>query len=98
MAIVEKDDSVRITVTTKRLDFLLYLDGNPLSRGDEVFVSLDDGRVLFIFDLFSAFHKVVTDPDTIYLSTICTPNQLFGFFRMPQGADASPSWYVAHVV
>ena len=95
LVIIPKNDgSVRITVNYKRLNALIDLDGQPLPRVDGILDSLYKGKIFSIFDLNSAFHQIVTDPDTVPLTAFCTPTQLFEFLRMPQGANASPSWFV----
>ncbi|CAB1114482.1 unnamed protein product [Ectocarpus sp. CCAP 1310/34] len=94
VAIPKKDGSVRITVNYKRLKALVDLDGQPLPRVDGILDSLYTGKVFSIFDLNSAFHQIVCDEDTVPLTAFCTPTQLFEWLRMPQGANASPSWFV----
>lgn len=94
VVIPKKDGSVRITVNYKRLNALIEVDGQPLPRVDGILDSLYKGKVFSIFDLCSAFHQIVADPDTVPLTAFCTPTQLFEVLRMPQGANASPGWFV----
>ncbi|CAB1119117.1 unnamed protein product [Ectocarpus sp. CCAP 1310/34] len=94
VVIPKKDGSVRITVNYKCLNALVDLDGQPLPRVDGILDSLYTGKVFSIFDLNSAFHQIVCDEDTVPLTAFCTPTQLFEWLRMPQGANASPSWFV----
>ncbi|CAB1099916.1 unnamed protein product [Ectocarpus sp. CCAP 1310/34] len=94
VVIPKKDGSVRITVNYKRLNALVDLDGQALHRVDGILDSLYTGKVFSIFDLNSAFHQIVCDEDTVPLTAFCTPTQLFEWLRMPQGANASPSWFV----
>ncbi|CAB1111268.1 unnamed protein product [Ectocarpus sp. CCAP 1310/34] len=94
VVIPKKDGSVRITVNYKRLNALVDLDGQPLPRVDGILDSLYTGKVFSIFDLNSAFHQIVCDEDAVPLTAFCTPTQLFEWLRMPQGANASPSWFV----
>ncbi|CAB1110148.1 unnamed protein product [Ectocarpus sp. CCAP 1310/34] len=94
VAIPKKDGSVRITVNYKRLNALVDLDGQPFPRVDGILDTLCTGKVFSIFDLNSAFHQIVCDEDTVPLTAFCTPTQLFEWLRMPQGANASPSWFV----
>ena len=94
VVIPKKDGSVRITVNYKRLNALVDLDGQPLPRVDGILDSLYTGKVFSIFDLNSAFHQIVCDKETVPLTAFCTPTQLFEWLRMPQGANASPSWFV----
>eukprot|EP00752_Nemacystus_decipiens_P007106 g6368.t1 len=94
VVIPKKDGSVRITVNYKRLNALVEMDGQPLPRVDGILDSLYKGKVFSIFDPNSAFHQIVADPDTVPLTAFCTPTQLFEFLRMPQGANASPAWFV----
>ncbi|CAB1119757.1 unnamed protein product [Ectocarpus sp. CCAP 1310/34] len=94
LVIPKKDGSVRITVNYKRLNALVDLDGQPLPRVDDILDFLYTGKVFSIFDLNSAFHQIESDEDTVPLTAFCTPTQLFEWLRMPQGANASPSWFV----
>ena len=90
MVIPKKDGTVRITINCERLNALVEMDGHPLPWVDGILDSLYKGKVFSIFDLNSAFHHIVADPDTAPLTAFCTPTQLFEFLRMPQGANASP--------
>ncbi|CAB1106948.1 unnamed protein product [Ectocarpus sp. CCAP 1310/34] len=94
VVIPKKDGSVCITVNYKRLNALVDLDGQPLPRVDGILDSLYTGKVFSIFDLNSAFHQIVCDEETVPLTAFGTPAQLFEWLRMPQGANASLSWFV----
>ncbi|CAB1115322.1 unnamed protein product [Ectocarpus sp. CCAP 1310/34] len=92
--LLRQDGSVRINVNYKSLNALVDLDGQPLTRVDGIWDSLYTGKVFSIFDLNSAFHQIVCDEDTVPLTAFCTPTHLFEWLRMPQGANASPPWFV----
>ncbi|CAB1102179.1 unnamed protein product [Ectocarpus sp. CCAP 1310/34] len=94
VVIPKKDGLVRITVNYKRLNAQVDLDGQPLPPVDGILDSLYTRKVFSIFDLNSAFHQIVCDEYTVPLTAFCTPTQLFEWLRMPQGANASPSWFI----
>ena len=48
-----------------------------------------------MFDLFSGFTQLTTHPDTIPLTAFCTPNGLYEWLRMSQGAAGAPAWFVS---
>ena len=48
-----------------------------------------------MFDLFSGFTLLTIHPDTIPLTAFSTPNGLYEWLRMPQGAAGSPTWLVS---
>ena len=51
--------------------------------------------VFSAFDLFSGFTQLTIHPDTIPLTAFCTPNGLYEWLRMPQGAAGAPAWFVS---
>ena len=64
-------------------------------RVDEVLDTLGGGSVFSVFDLFSGFTQLTIHPDTIPLTAFCTPNGLYEWLRMPQGAAGAPAWFVS---
>ena len=48
-----------------------------------------------MFDLFSGFTQLTIHPETIPLTAFCTPNRLYEWLRMPQGAADAPAWFVS---
>ena len=57
--------------------------------------TLGGGSVFSVFDLFSGFTQLTIHPDTIPLTIFCTPNGLYEWLRMPQGAAGAPAWFVS---
>ena len=57
--------------------------------------TLGGGSVFSVFDLFSGFTQLTIHPDTIPLTAFCTPNGLYEWLRMPQGAAGAPAWFVS---
>ncbi|CAB1116486.1 unnamed protein product [Ectocarpus sp. CCAP 1310/34] len=53
-----------------------------------------DGSVRITVNYKRLNALIVCDEDTVPLTAFCTPTQLFEWLRMPQGANASPSWFV----
>ena len=51
--------------------------------------------VFSVFDLFSGFTQLTIHPDTIPLTAFCTPNGLYEWLRMPQGAAGAPACFVS---
>ena len=62
---------------------------------NEVLDTLGGGSVFSVFDLFSGFTQLTIHPDTIPLTTFCTPNGLYEWPRMPPGAAGAPAWFVS---
>ena len=56
---------------------------------------LGGGLVFSVFDLFSGFTQLTTHPDTIPLTAFCTPNGLYEWLRMPQGAAGAPAGFTS---
>ena len=48
-----------------------------------------------MFDLFSGFTQLTIHPETIPLTAFCTPNGLYEWLRMHQGAAGAPTWFVS---
>ena len=48
-----------------------------------------------MFDLFSGFTQLTIHLDTIPSIAFCTPNGLYEWLRMPQGAAGAPAWFVS---
>ena len=57
--------------------------------------TLGGGSVFSVFDLFSGFTQLTIHSDTIPLTAFCTPNGLYEWLRMPQGAAGDPAWFVS---
>ena len=66
-----------------------------IPRVDEVLDTLGGDSVHSVFDLFSGFTQLAIFPDTISLTTFCTPNGLYEWLRMPQGSTGAPAWFVS---
>ena len=66
-----------------------------IPRVDEVLETLGGGSVFSVFDLFSEFTQLTIHPDTIPLTAFCTPNGLYEWLRMPQGAAGAPAGFVS---
>lgn len=80
VVVPRQDGSVRFTVHYKHLP-----------RVGEILDSLYKGKVFSVFDLNSAFHRIVIDPGIVPLTAFFTPRQLFGWLRMPQGPNVPTS-------
>ena len=66
-----------------------------IPRVDQVLDTLGGGSVFSMFDLFSGFTQLTIHPDTIPLTAFCTPNGLYEWLRMPQGAAGAPAWFIS---
>ena len=66
-----------------------------ISRVDEVFDTLGGCSVFSVFDLFSGFTQLTIHPDTIPLTAFCTPNRLYDWLRILQGAVGALAWFVS---
>ena len=85
---------IRITVNYQKLNKVTEISQIAIPRVDEVLDTLGGGSVLYVFDLFSGFTQLTIHPDTIPLTAFCTPNGLYEWLRMPQGAAGAPAWFV----
>lgn len=85
---------MRITVNYKFLNALVDLDGQPLRRVDGILNSLYKDKVFSIFDLNSAFIKSSLIQPPFHLRPSAPPPSCSSCSRMPQGANAAPSWFV----
>ena len=63
-------------------------------RVDEVLETLGGGSVFSVLDLFSELTQLTIHPNTIPLTAFCTPNGLYEWLRIPQGAVGAPAWFV----
>ena len=86
---------IRITVNYQKLNKVTEIPQIAIPRVDEVLDTLGGGSVFSVFDLFSGFTQLTIHPDTIPLPTFCTPNGLYEWLRMPQGASGAPAWFVS---
>ena len=82
----KKSGGIRITVNYQKLNKVPEIPRIAIPRVDEVLDTLGGGSVFFAFDLFSGFTQLTINPDTIPLTAFCTPNGLYEWLRMPQGA------------
>ena len=95
MCVPTKFGGIRITVNYQKLNKVTEIPQAAIPRVDEVLDTLGGGSVFSVFDLFSGLTQLTIHPDTIPLTAFCTPNELYEWLRMPQGAAASPAWIVS---
>ena len=86
---------IRITVNYQTLNKVTEIPQIAIPRVDEVLDTLSGGLVFSVFDLFSGFTQLTIHPDTIPLIVFCTPNGIYEWLRMPQGAAGAPAWFVS---
>ena len=82
---------IRITVNYQKLNKVTEIPQIAIPRVDEVLDTLGGGSVFSVFDLFSGFTQLTIHPDTISLTAFCTPNGLYEWLRMPEGAAGAPA-------
>ena len=95
MCVPKKSGGIRITVNYQKLNKVTEIPQIVIPRVDEVLDTLGCGSVFSVFDLFSGFTQLTIHPDTIPLTAFCTPNGLYEWLRMPQGAFGAPAWFVS---
>ena len=94
MCVPKKSGGIRITVNYQKLNKVTEIPQIAIPRVDEVLDTLGGGSVFSVFDLFSGFTQLTIHPDTTPLTAFCTPNGLYEWVRMPQGAAGAPDWFV----
>ena len=95
VCVPKKSGGIRITVNYQKLNKVTDIPQIAIPRVDKVLDTLGGGSVFSVFDLFSGFTQLTIHPDTIPLTTFCTPNGLYEWLRMPQGAAGAPAWFVS---
>ena len=90
----EEIGGIRITLNYQKLNKVTEIPQIAIPRVDEVLDTLGGGPVFSVFDLFTRFTQLTIHPDTIPLTAFCTPNGLYEWLRMPQGAADAPAWFV----
>ena len=95
VCVPKKSGGIRITVNYQKLNKVTEIPQIAIPRVDEVLDTLGGGSVFSVFDLFSGFTQLTIHPDIIPLTAFCTPNGLYEWLRMPQGAAGAPAWFVS---
>ena len=95
VCVPKKSDDIRTTVNYQKLNRVTEIPQIAIPRVDEVLDTLGVGSVFSAFNLFSGFTQLTIHPDTIPLTAFCTPNGLYEWLRMPQGAADAPAWFVS---
>ena len=95
VCVPKNSGGIRITVNYQKLNKVTEIPQIAIPRVDEVLDTLGGGSVFSVFDLFSGFTQLTIHPDTIPLTAFCTPNGLYEWLRMPQGAAGAPAWFVS---
>ena len=95
MCVPKNSGGIRITVNYQKLNKVTEIPQIAIPRVDEVLDILGGGSVFSVFDLFSGFTQLTIHPDTIPLTAFCTPNGLYEWLRMPQGAAGSQALFVS---
>ena len=91
VCVPKKSGGIRITVNYPKLNKVTENPQIAIPRVDEVLDTLGGGSVFSVFDLFSGFTQLTILPDTIPLTAFSTPNGLYEWLRMPQGAAGAPA-------
>ena len=94
VCVPKKSGGIRITVNYKKLNKVTEIPRIAIPRVDEV-LGIGGGSVFSVFDLFSGFTQLTIHPNTIALTAFCTPNGLYEWLRMPQGAAGAPAWFIS---
>ena len=87
----KKSGGIRITVNYQKLNKITDVPQIAIPRVDEVLDTLGGGSIFSVFDLFLGFTQLTIHPDTIPLTAFCTPNGLYEWLRMRQGAAGAPT-------
>ena len=95
VCVPKKSGGIRITVNYQKLSKVTEIPQIAIPRVDKVLDTLGGGSGFYVFDLFSGFTQLTIHPDTIPLTAFCTPNGLYEWLRMPQGAVGAPAWFVS---
>ena len=95
MCVPKKSGGIRITVNHQKLNRVTEILQVAIPRVDEVLDTLGGGSVFSVFDLFSGFTQLTIHPDTTPLTAFCTPDGLYEWLSMPQGAAGAPAWFVS---
>ena len=91
VCIPKNPGGIRITVNYQKLNKITDIPQIAIPCVDEVLDTLGVCYVFSVFDLFSGFTQLTIHPDTIPLTAFCTPNGLYEWLRMPQGAAGAPA-------
>ena len=95
VCVPKKSGGIRITVNYQKLNKVTEIPQIAIPRVDKVLGTLGGGLVFFVFDLFLGFTHLTIHSDDIPLTAFCTPNGLYEWPRMPQGAAGAPAWFVS---
>ena len=95
VCVPKQSGGIRITVNYQKLNKVTETPQIASPRVDEVLDTPGGGSVFLVFDLFSGFTQLTIHPDTIPLTAFFSPNGLYKWLRMPQGAAGSPAWFVS---
>ena len=95
VCVPKKSGGIRIIGNYQKLNKVTEIPQITTPRVDEVLDTLGGGSVFSVFDLFSGFTQLTIHPETIPLTAFCTPNGLYEWLRMPQGAAGAPAWFVS---
>ena len=95
VCVPKQSGGLRITVNYQKLNKVTEIPQTAIPHVDEVLDTLGGGSVFSVFDRFSGFTQLTIHPDAIPLTAFSTPNGLYEWLRMPQGAAGAPAWFVS---
>ena len=95
VCVPKKSSGIQITFDYQKLNKVTEIPPIVTPRVDMVFDTLGGGSVISVFGIFSGFTQLTIHPDTIPLTTFCTPNGSYGWLRMLQGAAGASAWFVS---
>ena len=93
MCVPKKSGGIRISVNYQKLNKVTEIPQIGIPRVDEVLDTLGGGSIFSVFELFWGFTHLTIHSDTIPLTAFRTPNGLYEWLRMLQGAAGASACF-----
>ena len=89
VAVPEKDGSVRICVDMRLANEAIQRVRHPIPTVNDISVELNEAKYFTKLDLSQAYHQLVLDEQSRYITTFSTHIELFRYKRLNYGTNAS---------
>jgi len=83
----------RLCIDYRKVNDVTEKDSYSLPNIDEIFDSLDGARFFSTLDLYSGYHQILMDPESVEITTFTTKFGNYQFKVMPFGLTGAPATF-----
>ena len=91
--LVPKNDKWRLYIDYRKVNDLTVKDSYSLPYIDKIFDSLDGAQIFTTMDLYSGYHQILMDEESVEITSFTTTFGNYQFKVMPFGLTGAPATF-----